>query len=326
MNTAIVTTTKNEVTTAPTFDTSILAGQVSPSTAEQYKMHFGAYSVFAGSFENATQPSTLAQWRQSLYEDGYTLKDGTPKTYSVNAINQRIAAIRSVMSEASQQGFIPSHVADAFKGVKGLSVKANKERRKSDSRTKISREQMDLLMAAPDKETPAGVMNYALLMVMRYSGLRVSEIVGIKSSDIEWVTNDEGASGWAVSVMGKNMTEAEQRELGVKAYEAIQEWLAVRGGLGVASEHVFTGFVGRGSRNPSNKPLTRQGAWYIAKRYADALGLDGIKPHDFRRYVGTQLAKKDIRLAQKQLGHKRIETTAQNYVLDDVQLGNVDLL
>jgi len=44
----IVTQTTTQVTTAPTFDTSILAGQVSPSTAAQYKMHFGAYTDYAG--------------------------------------------------------------------------------------------------------------------------------------------------------------------------------------------------------------------------------------------------------------------------------------
>lgn len=56
------------------------------------------------------------------------------------------------------------------------------------------------------------------------------------------------------------------------------------------------------------------------------MGLQHVKPHDFRRYVGTQLAESDIRLAQKQLRHKRIETTAQHYVLDDVKLGHMDSL
>ncbi|MCB0085597.1 MAG: tyrosine-type recombinase/integrase, partial [Caldilineaceae bacterium] len=65
-------------------------------------------------------------------------------------------------------------------------------------------------------------------------------------------------------------------------------------------------------------------AWKIVHRYARQLGLDHIKPHDFRRYVGTQLAATDIRLAQNQLGHKRIETTAQNYVLDSVKVGVTD--
>jgi integrase/recombinase XerD len=44
-----------------------------------------------------------------------------------------------------------------------------------------------------------------------------------------------------------------------------------------------------------------------------------VKPHDFRRFVGTQLAKEDIRQAQKALGHKRIDTTAAHYVLDELE-------
>jgi hypothetical protein len=42
--------------------------------------------------------------------------------------------------------------------------------------------------------------------------------------------------------------------------------------------------------------------------------------------VGTQLAKRDIRKAQKALGHKRIDTTAQHYVLDELEAGLTDEL
>jgi integrase len=45
--------------------------------------------------------------------------------------------------------------------------------------------------------------------------------------------------------------------------------------------------------------------------YADQVGLSHIKPHDFRHFVGTQLAKRDIRTAQTALGHTRIDTTVQ---------------
>ncbi len=44
-----------------------------------------------------------------------------------------------------------------------------------------------------------------------------------------------------------------------------------------------------------------------------------MKPHDFRCFVGTQLAKGDIRQAQKALGHKRIDTTAAHHVLDELE-------
>ncbi len=49
-----------------------------------------------------------------------------------------------------------------------------------------------------------------------------------------------------------------------------------------------------------------------------------MKPHDFRRFVGTQLARKDIRMAQKALGHKRLETTVRHYVLDELEPGLTD--
>jgi integrase len=45
---------------------------------------------------------------------------------------------------------------------------------------------------------------------------------------------------------------------------------------------------------------------------------------DVRRFVDTQLAKRDMRKAQKALGHKRIDTTAQQYVLDELEEGLTD--
>jgi len=64
--------------------------------------------------------------------------------------------------------------------------------------------------------------------------------------------------------------------------------------------------------------------WQAVQQYAAAVGLRHVKPHDFRRFVGTELAKRDIRLAQKALGHKRIETTARHYVLDELAGGLTD--
>jgi integrase len=57
------------------------------------------------------------------------------------------------------------------------------------------------------------------------------------------------------------------------------------------------------------------------QRAARRLELAHVKPHDFRRFVGTELAKRDLRQAQKALGHQRLETTVQHYVLDELQPG-----
>lgn len=322
--TAIVPANRTALVPVQRFDTSILAGVKSPSSIAQYKLHFAAYLVFAGDWHTAMQPSTLARWRQALYEDGFVAADGSIHQYSVNSINQRLAAIRGVMAEAAQQGYVTHETAEAFRHVKGLKAAANKERRNTHARTRISRAEMRSIIDAPNTTTAAGKMHRALLLVLATAGLRISEAVTLQQSQLEWGTDDDGKQGWMVHVAGKGQADAKPRAMGKEAKQAIDEWLAARKAMGVESPYIFTGFAGRGDRKPSDKPITRQSAWEMVQRYAAAVGLEHIKPHDFRRYVGTQLAKRDIRLAQNQLGHKRIETTAQNYVLDGVRLGVTD--
>ena len=65
--------------------------------------------------------------------------------------------------------------------------------------------------------------------------------------------------------------------------------------------------------------------WKIVQKYANLCDLSHVKPHDFRRFVGTQLAASDFRKAQKALGHKSIETTARHYVLDTLKVGLYEL-
>jgi integrase/recombinase XerD len=100
----------------------------------------------------------------------------------------------------------------------------------------------------------------------------------------------------------------------------IEAWMAWRS---VASPYVFTSFGGRG-RQPTPQPLDRSAALRLVQHYAHLVGLGPLSPHDLRRFVGTQLAKRDIRQAQKVLRHKDISTTARHYVLDELTGGLTD--
>lgn len=73
-------------------------------------------------------------------------------------------------------------------------------------------------------------------------------------------------------------------------------------------------------------PLSETAVWKIVTGYAEQCGLKWIKPHYFRRFVGTQLAAKDIRKAQVALEHKSIEITVRHYVLDELEVGLTDHL
>lgn len=290
------------------FDTAILAGSIGPSSIKMYARDFKAYLAFAGTPELAIQPSTLARWRTHLSAN---------TTHSPKTINRMMSAVKSLMSEAESQGFVPKGTSEEFKRVRGVKVEALKHRQKVHSRVRISPEEMRTLTSLPDPLTLVGIRDTALLHTLATSGLRVDELSTLTQDQI--YVKDKG---YQVRVMGKNDKEPRDAPLSPEAYTAIQNWLKQRP---IESSYVFTSFQGKGE-HPNATPLKDVSIWRIVKGYADQCGIEHIKPHDFRRYVGTQLAKTNPRHAQKALGHKNISTTMDNYVLDDLEVGITDNL
>lgn len=302
--------TSNAQLTTKSFDTSILAGQVRQSSVDLYKRDFAAYLAFAGGFQNAMQPAMLAQWRTELAKG-----DKSP-----NTINRQLSSVRTVVRAAAEQGFVSQEVAQAFENVRGVKVAAMRGNLKADARTRITAEDMRRLCEAPDTTTLAGLMHRALLLTMASSGLRISEVITLTPGQIKEKRQGKKV-GYVVYVTGKTDTDAREAPISVEAYQAIETWLNARP---VASGWIFTGFGGRGSREPSAQHIHQVSAWEIVKRYAAKCGLESIKPHDFRRFVGTTVAKSDPRQAQKILGHKDINTTFKHYVLDELEVGLTD--
>lgn len=296
-----------------TFGPSILAGQVRASTIGMYKKAFGAYVAYAGSWVAALDPATLARWRTEL----------SNQSLSPNSINRMLSSVRAVMKSAAEQGYIASETAQQFDSVRGVKVAAMKDKLKDHARTKIQPEDMRRLCDAPDATKLVGKLHRALLLTMASSGARISEIVTLKPMQIE--KRQQGKkTGFVILVSGKTDTGTREAPLSAEAYTAIQTWLKARASAGVASEWIFTGFSGRGGRDPRTEHITTEAAWQTVKRYAEACDLEYIKPHDFRRFVGTTLAKTDARQAQKALGHKDINTTYKHYVLDEMEVGLTD--
>lgn len=294
-------------TTTPTpFDASILTGQLAPSSIAMYTRDFRVYLDFAGSFDAAVEASTLARWRTHLAQE----TDKSP-----NTINRMLSAVKRLMREAAAQGYLDHERAVAFDQVAGVKLAAMKTRTKENARVRIEPEQMRLLCELPDPSTPIGVRDRALLTTLAGSALRVSELATLRTQQIRTKGNS-----YVVLVRGKNDVEAREAPLSREAHAAIRRWLEARS---IESDVVFTAFDGRGER-PANRPLSAVAVWYVVRKYATLAGLDHVKPHDFRRFVGTQLARRDIRQAQKALGHKRLETTARHYVLDELEPGLTD--
>ena len=303
------------------FDAGVLRGMVAESSYRLYQSYFMEYCEFAGDGISALDHRTLSRWRQHLLGSTYDTKSDE-RVYSVNSINNRLAAVKSIMKEAANQGYMSAEEAIRFRLVRRLDKKVAKDRQMANT-VRLSRRDIQHICEQPDRQTGAGKMNYALLLTLATVGLRASEAATLRYSQIEEAQNETGA-GWVVYVMGKDQADEMPVALSVAAKDAIDEWLTYRREkCGVDVDYIFTSFHGRGTR-ASDTPVTRAGVWHIVNRYAQMAGVENVKPHDLRRYVGTQLAKNNIRLAQKQLRHSRIDTTVKFYVLDSVEIGSVD--
>lgn len=289
----------------------ILAGQLTASSIAMYKYSIKQYMAFAsGNGLDQFNPKTLDAWRDYLAHE-------TNK--SPNTINRMLSAIRRLYKEAARRELVDENIALKFMRVPGVQKKALKTRLKHHSRTRISPEDMRRLCESPDTSTLVGKRDRALLATLATSGVRASELATLTVSQI---VSKNG--GYQLLVRGKTDVEYREAALSPEAKGLIDGWLASRP---VASENVFTSFSGRGDSRATDKPLSESGVWKIVTRYAQICGLEHIKPHDFRRFVGTRLtATGDIRLAQKALGHRSIEVTARHYVLDELEVGITDNL
>jgi len=292
MPTAIITAPTAITGAGELPDVAILAGQLAPSSERMYRRDVAAYLAWcqaAGCAGGA--PASLARYRAHLSAN-------TAK--SPNTINREIAAIKRLAREAAAQGLLDSVAAAQFAALRGVKKLALKSRLKSH--TLITPAQMARLVAAPDPRTPLGLRDRALLWTLATSGVRVSEAVSLRIDAIE-----ASGAGYLIRVCGKTDVTPRPAPLAPAAHAAIQAWLVARAPL--ESPYVFTSTRGQGHQL-TGAPLTATAAWRIVGKYAALVGLADVAPHDFRRFVGTQLAGQDIRKAQKALGHKNLATTA----------------
>ncbi len=291
---------------SPWLDPALLAGQLAPSSLVGYRRDVARYLHFCGAEQPASEAASLARWRTFMAQD---------TRLSPATINRRLAAIKRLVAEATSQGYVEGAVAEAFRRVAGVQAKALKDRMKTRARLRLTPGQMREICEAPDRLTLIGWRNRALLHTLASSGCRVSEVVTLTTAQL---TSREGS--FFLEVLGKNQTVTRLAPLSSEAYAAIEAWLARRP---LESPSIFTSFAGKGPR-PTARPMHVSAAWRVVARAARQSDLQHVSPHDFRRFVGTELAKRDLRQAQRALGHARIETTARHYVLDELAGGLTD--
>ena len=163
----------------------------------------------------------------------------------------------------------------------------------------ITLDEVERLLSAPDESTPEGLRDAAMLEVLYATGIRVSELIGLKQNDVNFEL------GFVV-VYGKGSKERIV-PMGDKARNKLLEYLGSSRPTLLKSRDAKALFVTR-----LGKGMTRQGFWKIIKHHALKAGIaKKISPHTLRHSFATHLLERgaDLRTIQLMLGHSDISTT-----------------
>jgi len=163
----------------------------------------------------------------------------------------------------------------------------------------LSIQQVDDLLAQPDRRTVLGIRDHAILQLFYASGLRISEMCGLTTDRINL------QQGYCLP-LGKGSKERVV-PIGGEAIAAITEYLNESRSK-LAGKHLTDGFfLSRRGRN-----ISRQRLWEIIKGYAKSSGIRiNVTPHMLRHSFATHLIERgaDLRVIQVMLGHADISTT-----------------
>ncbi|MEE8525846.1 MAG: site-specific tyrosine recombinase XerD [Thermoanaerobaculia bacterium] len=161
----------------------------------------------------------------------------------------------------------------------------------------LSEEQVEALLAAPDATTPLGIRDRAMLELLYAAGLRVSELVGLRLSQLRL---DQGfLIAWGKGSKERIVPVGERAEAWVGRYLSAERPKMVRG----RCEEVFVNRRGRG--------MTRQNFWKRLREHGLTAGIAEVSPHVLRHSFASHLLEHgaDLRAVQMMLGHADISTT-----------------
>lgn len=162
----------------------------------------------------------------------------------------------------------------------------------------LSVEEVDLLLKQPSSKTPKGLRDKAMLEILYATGIRVSELIHLKVSDVNlkmgYITCTENGKERMIP-------------FGSMSKKALEEYLCSGRDALIRKDDCGMLFL-----NCSGKSMSRQGFWKVLKGYAASAGITtDITPHTLRHSFATHLIQNgaDLKSVQEMLGHADISST-----------------
>jgi integrase/recombinase XerD len=232
------------------------------------------------------RPRPLAEADEQALTDYLAARHPTTRA---STANRRLASLRRFYRWALREGSIKSDPTLRLAGA----------RRPARFPKTISEAQVDALLAAPQGDAPLALRDRAMLETLYATGLRVTELTGLKMVELSL------ADGM-VRVVGKGSKERVV-PIGEVARDTLDRYLKIGRPALLAGRGCDAVFVtGRGAA------MSRQMFWKLIRRYAHKAGIAApLSPHGLRHAFATHLLNHgaDLRVVQLLLGHADISTT-----------------
>jgi len=154
--------------------------------------------------------------------------------------------------------------------------------------------EIEKLLSAPDTQKPDGIRDKAILETLYATGIRVSELTGLRLGDVN-------LDVCFIKCTGKGSKERIV-PIGSKAVEAIKRYINIRNEPG--TDYLFLSRL--------SKKLSRISVWSIIKKHMKKTGIEkNITPHTLRHSFASHILEggADLRIIQEMLGHSSIATT-----------------
>ncbi|MCH2113765.1 MAG: tyrosine recombinase XerC [Pirellulales bacterium] len=210
--------------------------------------------------------------------------------YAKASIARKLASLRSFYRYGQREDWVDSNPAKALRN----------PRKAKKLPHFLGTSEISKLLGAPSGDTPMGLRDRAILETLYSAGLRVSELVDLGDTDIDFPQG-------IVRVRGKGRKER-LAPLGSYAARALKRWLKNR----ILSSKLPAGSAAPVFVNRFGTRLTSRSVGRMLEKYLSLTGLDGrTSPHTLRHSFATHLLDQgaDIRSVQELLGHKSLETT-----------------
>lgn len=157
----------------------------------------------------------------------------------------------------------------------------------------LSETEIQCLLSLPDVSTFTGLRDYLIMLIFLDTGLRLSELVGLKVCDVDW-------ERYAFKVLGKGNKEREV-PFGAHVARALIKFLRRREKVAAACENIFVSQHGR--------VLHTRHVQSIIYQYGRRAGIENLHPHKFRHTTALQWIKSggDVLSLQRMLGHSSLD-------------------